>query len=77
MKLISQVRRENNVLKYEVIRLRRELNEAKSQVGRLHGDILMHSAIDSLLNQAKSLSTLVFEQKKFSGPQRLDSVIKK
>ena len=77
MKPISRVTRENNALNDEVTRLRRELEEAKRHAGGLHGDILMYSAIDSLLHQAQSLSTLISEQKKFSGPRNLDSVIKK
>ncbi len=77
MKPISRVTRENNVLKDEVTRLRRELEEAKRHAGGFHSDILMYSAIDSLLHQAQSLSILLSEQKRFSGPQSLDSVVEK
>ena len=53
---------ENKILKEEITRLKMELEEAKRQVGRSHGDILMYSAVDALLHQAKSLSTLIFER---------------
>lgn len=77
MKTILQATEENEALKDDVERLRRELEEAKRQVGGFHGDILMYSVVNALLHQAKSLSNLVFEQGRYSGCRNLDSVIKK
>ncbi len=78
MKTKWRVTRENEVLQEEVKRLRIELEEAKRQAGGLHGDILMHSVVDSLLHQAKSISTLISEQDRYIGPPRhSDGVIKK
>jgi len=77
MKTILRVMRENEVLKDEVKRLRIELKEAKRQAGGFHGDIPMYSVVDSLLHQAKSLSTLISEQDRHRGPRNLGSVIKK
>ena len=68
MKTILRVTRENEVLNDEVKQLRIELEETKRQVGRFHGDILMYSVVDSLMHQAKSLSTLIFGQDRYSGP---------
>ena len=76
MTTISRVTKENEVLKDDVKRLRTELEEAKRQVGGFHGDIPIYSVVDALLHQAKSLSTLVFEQDRYRGPQNLGSVIK-
>ena len=77
MKTKWRVTRENEVLQDEVKRLKIELEEAKRQAGGLHGDILMHSVVDSLLHQAKSISTLISEQDRYIGPRHLGSVIKK
>ena len=77
MKTKSRVTRKNEVLQDEVKRLRIELEEAKRQVGGLHGDILMHSVVDSLLHQAKSISTLISEQDRYIGHRHLGGVIKK
>lgn len=78
MKTKWRVTRENEVLQDEVKRLKIELEEAKRQAGGLHGDILTHSVVDSLLHQAKSISTLISEQDRYIGPPRhLGSVIKK
>ncbi len=72
-----RVSRENEVLQGEVKRLRIELEEAKRQAGGVHGDFLMHSVVDSLLHQAKSISALISEQERYIGPRHLGSVIKK
>ena len=78
MKTKWRVTRENEVLQGEVKRLRIELEEAKRQAGGLYGDILRHSVVDSLLHQAKSISTLISEQDRYIGPSRhLGSFIKK
>lgn len=77
MKTILRVTKENEALSDEVKQLRMELEEAKRQVGGFHGDILLYSVVDSLLHQAKSLSTLLFEQDRYGRPQNLGSVVKK
>jgi hypothetical protein len=59
---------ENRALKEEIRRLKSELEEAKREAVGSPGDILMHSVVDALLHQAKSLSTLVFEHEKNNGP---------
>jgi len=53
---------ENVELKDEIIRLRMELEEAKRQSGRPHRDILIYPAVDTLLHQAKLLSSLICQQ---------------
>ena len=75
MKTILRLTKENKVLTDEVRRLRTELEEAKRQVSRFQDD-LMYSVLDSLLHQAKSLSTLTFEQDSYSRPRNVGSVIK-
>ena len=77
MKTILRVTRENEALKDDVKQLRTELEEAKRQVGRFHGDILVSSVVVALLHQAESLSALVLDQDRYSGPQHLSTVIKK
>ncbi len=57
----ERINAENKMLNEENRRLKTELEETKLQVGRFHSDIVMHSAVDTLLHQAKSLSTLIFD----------------
>ena len=64
----------NEALQDEVKRLRIELEEAKRRVGGLHGEILVHSVVNSLPHQAKLISTLIAEQDRYSGPRNLGSV---
>ena len=75
MNTILGVTRENEALKDDVKRLRTELEEAKRQVGGFHGDILVNSVVDALLHQARSLSTLVSDQDRYSGSRNLSSVM--
>ncbi len=77
METILRVTRENEVLKDEVKRLRMELEEAKRRAAGFHGDSLINSAVGALVDQVKSLSTLVFEQDRYSGFRNLGGVIKK
>jgi hypothetical protein len=64
----ARLEAENRALKEEVVRLQMELEEAKTQAGGFHGDVLMASVVDALLHQAKSLSTIVFERGKDGRP---------
>lgn len=76
MKTIMGFTRENEALKNDV-KLRTELEEAKTQVGGFHGDILVTSVVEALLHQAKSLSTFILDQDRYSGPRQLSTVTKK
>ncbi len=53
---------ENKALREEIARLKLELEEATCQSRGAHRNILMCSAVDALLRQAKSLSTIVSER---------------
>ncbi|MHB8770314.1 MAG: hypothetical protein ACYC7J_04905 [Syntrophales bacterium] len=51
---------ENKALKEEITRLKIELEKAKRPTDGSDSDSVMHAVVDTLLHQAKSLSTLVF-----------------